>query len=86
MSGNVWEWCLTQYRSEKRKEYPLPYKADDGREEIKGSNNVWRVLRGGGFGDYLNDCRVVLRGGDVPHYGGNDFGFRVVEHLSVSGF
>ena len=46
MSGNVWEWCQTRWRDEQGKEYAQPW-ADDGRENLAGNNEVYRVLKGG---------------------------------------
>jgi hypothetical protein len=39
MAGNVWEWTYSRYKA-------YPYRADDGREDVKAV--LIRVLRGGG--------------------------------------
>ena len=55
MSGNVWEWCLTQW---------VDNYADYGRNE-PGLNNpeggARRVVRGGAFFDYRQDVRCACR-------------------------
>lgn len=67
MSGNVWEWCLSDYdkpQLEARKE--------------KLTTDKRRVLRGGSWLDYDDGARAVFRDGYAP---GNRFsyiGFRVV--------
>lgn len=84
LSGNVLEWCQTRYRDEKQKEYPLPYRGDDGRENLSGGNNVTRCCRGGAFPSAYRDCRAAYRDYGDPHFRLGSFGFRVVvaEHLS----
>ena len=47
MAGNVSEWCRTRWRNEEGQEYPLPYRFEDGREELGGGCEVWRVIKGG---------------------------------------
>ncbi len=56
MAGNVWEWCQTRWRDERGEKYPMPYRAGDGRENLAGDWDVWRVLRGG---SYRNDQPAV---------------------------
>ncbi|MCP4284327.1 MAG: formylglycine-generating enzyme family protein, partial [Gammaproteobacteria bacterium] len=52
-SGNVWEW-------EQSKSADYPYQADDGRENLSGTNV--RVLRGGSWGnDHELDARCAAR-------------------------
>ncbi len=69
MSGNVWEWTLSQY-----KEYK--YRDDDGRNSLEGISP--RVIRGGSFGDDAVILRCASRGRYRPNDRGNDIGFRVV--------
>jgi formylglycine-generating enzyme required for sulfatase activity/very-short-patch-repair endonuclease len=56
LSGNVYDWTLSL---DDQEQFPYPYQADDGRENI--SPNSRRVLRGGSwsFDDY--DARAVCR-------------------------
>ena len=50
LSGNVWEWTRSLWgRDFDKPEYRYPYQPNDGREDLNASNDVRRVLRGGGF-------------------------------------
>ncbi len=69
MAGNVWEWCQSKYKA-------YPYKADDGREDLKGGDD--RVLRGGSFFSDLRSARGAFRLDLNPLYRFDDIGFRVV--------
>ena len=51
MAGNVDEWCTTRWgQHAEQPEYPYPYQAEDGREELNGGDKMRRILRGGGWG------------------------------------
>ncbi len=67
MSGNVDEWCLSEYNDPK---------LDAGEENLRTDN--WRVLRGGSWGDNRAYARAVVRGNDRPAFRGNNVGFRVL--------
>ena len=58
MSGNVWEWCQDTWHDN----YQGAPK--DGRAWMDGGDNSRAVLRGGSWYDYINLCRVALRGRD----------------------
>ena len=62
MSGNVWEWCLTDYES-----------ADDS--NIDG--NTRRVVRGGAWSFSQHYTRAAYRHHGGPVYWYYDRGFRV---------
>ena len=68
MSGNVWEWCQSQWKS-------YDYRPDDGRERL--DQYAGRVIRGGAY--YENNMRVscFFRNGDNPFTRSYDLGFRV---------
>jgi len=84
MSGNVWEWCSTRWRDEEDQEYPLPYRDDDGRENLAGVNNVVRVLRGGSYFDDKSSLRCSSRIGSSPDIRLGGIGFRVAVSLFSS--
>lgn len=67
MVGNVPEWCQSKYN-------PYPYKADDGREDLKGEEG--RVLRGGSWFMARRFCRSASRAGFLPTFF-SSAGFRV---------
>lgn len=72
MSGNVWEWCATQWQGD--------YK-DYLKNEKKLNNpegNVARVLRGGSYYDVGSDLRCALRDYLNPFNWDDGIGFRVV--------
>jgi formylglycine-generating enzyme required for sulfatase activity len=64
MSGNVWEWASTIFgefvANDAIREFPYPYKADDGRENLE-RTDVIRVRRGGGFDNFEDGLRVAER-------------------------
>jgi formylglycine-generating enzyme required for sulfatase activity len=67
MSGNVFEWCRTQWRES--------YK-DAADEDINGKAS--RVVRGGSFAYYVRNVRCACRYWDFPGDGLINVGFRVV--------
>jgi formylglycine-generating enzyme required for sulfatase activity len=67
LSGNVWEWCQTQWRKNYR---------TDADESLEGTDA--RVLRGGAYVNNLQLVRCASRGGYSPNYRNLNVGFRVV--------
>ncbi|MFZ4794912.1 MAG: formylglycine-generating enzyme family protein, partial [Blastocatellia bacterium] len=91
LTGNVWMWTTTIYDQEK---YRYPYRAEDGREDAEaggggdegeaGSKSVraaFRVVRGGGWGDYAVFCRSAIRFWRAPGDRDDDVGFRLSRTL-----
>ena len=69
MSGCVWEWCSDWY---------APYDINsqsDPKGELYGK---FRVIRGGSWNCYGEDCRVAYRGNRNPAASSYDCGFRIV--------
>jgi formylglycine-generating enzyme required for sulfatase activity len=71
MHGNLWEWCLNEY-----KPYPTEEASDDDvSSTVRDSNS--RVLRGGSVGSNARDLRSAYRGYLLPGDRFSYFGFRV---------
>ena len=78
MSGNVWEWTRSLWGKQGSKpDFVYPYKPEDGREDLKASEDVSRVLRGGGFFDLRKFARCASRDRYVPVDARAGRGFRV---------
>jgi formylglycine-generating enzyme required for sulfatase activity len=79
MAGNVWEWTLSLWGKERKvPDFRYPYDPVDGREDLKASDDILRVLRGGSFGDSGGDVRCACRGRSSPHGRHYGVGFRVI--------
>lgn len=81
MSGNVWEWCSSRWQDESGTLYPSVYQLDDGREDLSGDSNVWRVRRGGAFHDDDRQVTSSFRNLSNPLSWGSYVGFRLAETL-----
>jgi formylglycine-generating enzyme required for sulfatase activity len=69
MSGNVWEWCS---------DYIRVY-SDSNEVNPKGeSSGLYRVLRGGGWGDSIDRLHATYRMGSEPNVKQFYIGFRLV--------
>ena len=67
MAGNVWQWCWDWYG------------AYGGGSNPRGASpNLDRVLRGGGWEAYAENCRSAYRGTTTPRSLSNYTGFRAV--------
>jgi formylglycine-generating enzyme required for sulfatase activity len=74
--GNVWEWVGSRWgRNWQNLDYPYPYKADDGREDLRGSHA--RVMRGGSWFDRLVEAHPANRGRFLPGSRASNIGFRL---------
>ena len=68
MSGNIWEWCLTDYNN------PASSIAENGNVR----SSPLRVLRGGSWADDGNFACAASQNGDFPDFGNYSYGFRIV--------
>ena len=74
MHGNVWEWCRDSC------DFNNGVDTDTYRDDIMDplcNRGAERVLRGGSWYTYPEDCRSAVRGHDDPMYRSDDVGFRV---------
>ena len=79
--GNVYEWCSTRWgRNWQSLDYPYPWTATDGREDLSGSNA--RVMRGGSWFDGAMAATPSYRARYLPGSRGSNIGFRLVYSLS----
>jgi formylglycine-generating enzyme required for sulfatase activity len=70
MAGNLWEWCLNDYRNP---------------ETIDGiSNDATKVLRGGSFFSAQFRAACAYRSRYDPNYDGNFYGLRLVVGAPIS--
>jgi formylglycine-generating enzyme required for sulfatase activity/energy-coupling factor transporter ATP-binding protein EcfA2 len=78
LSGNVWEWTRSLWGEDVMKpDRPDRYVPGGAAENLKASDDVPRVLRGGAFDGYVRLVRCAVRYRFLPDYRGRYVGFRV---------
>ena len=77
MTGNVWEWSMDKYDEENEEIYQS---RDNGIENplLWENSPCARVVRGGSYWYYADDCRVANRYGSDADYRFNDLGLRLL--------
>jgi len=73
MAGNAWQWVSSAYR-------PYPYRADDGREDLK--PGPVRSTRGGGHDSTTSEITTTQRGRNLsrnPASGHHNISFRCAQ-------
>ncbi len=80
MAGNVWEWTRSLFgKGFRSPDFRYPYRADDAeREDLRASDDVLRVVRGGSWGDHRDDARCAYRVRFTPDDIRGGLGFRLV--------
>lgn len=69
MHGNVWEWCLDDYRN-----YP-------GDDSPQSEANQYPVIRGGNWYVHASECRSAVRARLPAASHGNMLGFRIIRQI-----
>lgn len=75
MSGNVLEWCWG---------WSEAYPTGEINAFVNLESGLYRILRGGSWGDDNYFCGVLTRSGDVPDLRRDAYGFRVSQSLRYS--
>jgi len=84
MAGNVWEWTRSLLGKEVLKpDFRYPYSPGDGREDLKASADILRVVRGGSWFDGWWFARCACRVGFIPGDLVPNVGIRVVASLAL---
>ena len=72
MSGNMWEWCSDKYGK---------YSSSTQLDPTGPTSGSERVLRGGSYFSYKEDCRVTERDHGNPEKEYGNYGFRLVREV-----
>ncbi|MBQ8363177.1 MAG: formylglycine-generating enzyme family protein, partial [Thermoguttaceae bacterium] len=71
MYGNVWEWCEDLY------DFKYYEKTHNAQNPINATQGSLRVLRGGSWNRFAEDCRSEVRDYDDPTNRSSNLGFRL---------
>ena len=78
-AGNVWEWTSTLWGKDITEcEFRYPFRNDDKRDDVLAPDDVYRVVRGGGYNSINSSGRTASRHRNKPDFRRGDRGFRVV--------
>lgn len=69
MSGNVQEWCVNSFAL---------YSKEDSKDDLKQEQGYLKILRGGGWRNTEQQCRVYHRYCAFPDMKNSNIGFRIV--------
>jgi formylglycine-generating enzyme required for sulfatase activity len=69
MAGNTFQWCWDWYGTYSSGPQTDPHGATSG---------LYRVLRGGNWNHFADECRTAYRSDELPIYADNGLGFRTV--------
>ncbi len=77
MHGNLWEWCVDSFDA---RFYSKPEALEKDPVCTSGwpTSSEIRVIRGGGWGNYAEDCRSARRSDRLQRIPGDHVGFRPV--------
>lgn len=79
MAGNVWEWTRSLWGKDvNTPEFKYPYVVSDGYEDLKASDDIRRVVRGGSWNNNSHVVRAAIRDWGRASLPGYHLGFRVV--------
>ena len=70
MSGNVWEWCQDGFYKFDNVSEMNPLHQPNGTLQM-------RIIRGGGYNNEANFCRIPYRNHDTPDKKSDNLGFRL---------
>ena len=77
MSGNVWEWCFDGHDDNPASNDGVYEQGGIVTDPQGGASGSYRVVRGGSWDCYANDCAVGIRYFYSPDYRINFLGFRL---------
>jgi len=83
MAGNVWEWTRSLWgKGWQQPDFIYPYPQDESlqmeREDLQAGDTIWRVVRGGAWGNGRDLARCAYRYWFLPDARFSYLGFRVV--------
>lgn len=78
MLGNAGEWTSTLWGADPTTpDFPYPYKAQDGRENLEAEGLVFRIFRGGSYEAKADELRCTIRNWYAPDSKDRRRGFRL---------